>query len=473
MIRLIGNRYVTAALVLLAVLAIYGAAALSRPSAATPAQGRTVPVAAAVLACPAPAGGRVGALTAPSGGKDGQGVLSRTKDGGAEGTIGATGTNWYKDVDEADGSFTLRAAGAFATGLEVEQTTVQAKGDDRGLANVRCDEPGIDHWFLGPGPADADDISVHLANVDDQPASVDLLALSGEGPLDTTDGRAIAVDPHSTKIIKVGSGAEGLGDIVANAQLLALRVRVGAGRVAAAVRVRAGEGKGVDWEPAAPAPARALVVPGVFGGGGGRSLLVAVPGEADARVRVQVISSNGAFAPQGQDLLLAPAGTVTPVDLGSALSGKPAAVRLTSDRPIVAGLMTERDSDVAYGTAAPPITIGAMGMVADNRLDATLVITAPQAAATVRVTPMTGSGPSAPPQDAKIGAGRTVEIKVTAPSGAAGGYGLMIGLLPGSGPVHVARLLSTKEQITLLPVVPALTTVRLPPVGDSQTALIP
>ncbi|KAB2351525.1 DUF5719 family protein [Actinomadura rudentiformis] len=482
-LRLLGFRYATAGLVLVALLALYGAATLSRPEDRTRAAAKHVeaPVTWASLVCPwGGEDGRLSLLTPPQGASgmsaSGKGRVDvvQTTNGKPLASVPNAGTSWAKDLrrDEND-SYTVRGSGPLAAGLEAERTIHWPGGPDRGLAGTRCARPGTDLWFLGPGPVAAERIDLYLTNVDAQPASVDVTAMSGEGPLDTVDGLGIPVKPYSTKIVRIGKSAEGLGDIVTTARDLALHVRASTGRVAASVRVRIDDKKGIEWVPLSPAPATSLVVPGVPGGSGRRQLLVGVPGEQDARIRIQVITASGAFAPQGQDVLDAPAETVTPFDLDRALSGKPAAVRLVSDRPIVTGLSAQRGADVAFGTATPQLGPHG-GLITDNRFSAYLQLTAPAGAATVRVTSVDPQG-QGPPQDIKVGAGRTVEIKLAGPG--EGGYGTLIVPRPGSGPVHAARTLATgkgdKGLFTILPIGPALSTVILPTVGDSQTALIP
>jgi hypothetical protein len=516
--RIVGYRYATALLVLLALLALYGVAAFSRPSGTARAQGGTAPVTSVVLGCPAPLGTRLSALSVAGPGSTGRVDLAPTE-GGQPVEVGTVaGAAWStelrratgssardEDRDGSSGSYAVRANGALAGGLEVEQTSTVRKGDDRGLAGVRCTEPGTDMWFLGPGPVDAKEIEVHLTNVDDQPAAVDTLAMSGEGPLDTTDGRGTSVPPHSDLSVRVGETPEGLGDIVETARVLALNVRVTTGRVAAAVRIRAGDRKGVDWLPAAAPPATDVVVPGIPGGSGRRQLLVAVPGEADARVGMRVMTPDGGFAPEGRGTLDAPAQTVTPVDLERALSGKPAGMRLTSDRPIVVGFIVQQGADVAYGSATVPLNtvplnsgplnsgplnsgplnpgppnrgpLGTGGAVSGNRDDTVVLLTAPAGAATVRVRAVGAQGAAGPPQDIKIAAERTVQVPVPVPPGGQDWFGVLITPLPGSGPVHAARVLATgkgsDKLLTILPVGPSLVSVAHPPVGDSLTSVIP
>jgi hypothetical protein len=252
-------------------------------------------------------------------------------------------------------------------------------------------------------------------------------------------------------------------------------VRVTTGRVAAAVRAHVGDRKGADWLPAAAPPATEVVVPGVPGGSGRRRLLVAVPGDADARIRMWVMTPEGSFAPEGRDTLDAPAQTVTPVDLERALSGKPGAVRLSSDRPIAVGFTAQLRADVAYGSATLPLGPG--GVVADNRAGTVLLLTAPAGAATVRVAAVGGQGAAGTPQNVEIAAGRTVEVPVPVPAGGQNGFGVFVTPQAGSGPVHGARVLFAGKGdgrlFTVLPVVSAPLSVERPPVGDSLTSVIP
>src|SRR5918999_9002 len=412
--RILGHRYGITALVLVALVAMYGAASIPRPDArAARTQGEPASVNSTVAVCPDPAarGGqaaRVSAITPPTSRTGGQAEIKDTADGAVVTTLTAPGTSWYRDTKGAAGPYMIRAGGALAGGLEVEQTTAVTKGRDKGLAGVRCAVPAAD-----------------------------------------------------------------LGSIVEGARVLALHVRATTGRVAASVLVRTG--KGVDWAPPTTPPTTALVVPGIPGGAGGRRLLIAVPGEFDARGKVQAITANGAVAPQGQDTLDAPAQTVTPLDLDQALAGKVAAVRLTSDRPIAAGFSAQADDDVAFGAAVPPLG-GAGGVVADNRAGASSVLlTAPQGPAAVRIQAVTGQGVAGAPQTVKVNGTRTLEVRVGDPAGqAAKGFGIMIAPQPGAGPVYAARLLRGKGgQLTVLPVVPAITTVLLPPVDNSLTAVVP
>lgn len=479
-LKILGHRYGVTGLVLLALAATYGAAQLSRPEqAAKAAQGIRKAIQSAVVACPSAAGARTTTVALPSEDRGGRVDVAPVGGGADVGGLNGPGAAWAGTQN--GGPLVVRATGAPAAGLETEQSTVNKTGDDRGVAGLSCAEPGTDMWFLGPGPAAAKSIGLYLTNVDDQPASVDVEALSDNGPLDTTDGRGTSVEPHTAREIDIGQTPEGLGTIVNTAQVLALHVHATVGRVAASVRVRTDKGKGVDWVPMATAPATQVVVPGIPGGDGQRTLMIAVPGQADAKVKVQVITPAGAYAPGGQDTLAAPARTVTTLPLDGALSGKPAAVRLSADRPIFAGYALTKGTDVAFGTATAPLVAGGpAGPVAEDRYgagsqgtaDSTILLTAPAKDAVVRLTAITAQGVAANPQDVRVAAGRTLEVRPAAPAGAGEGFSVMVSPQPGSGPVYAARVLTVDKGITVLPIFPAAGQVIVPPVTDSMTSLV-
>lgn len=451
--RLPGNRFALAALVVLALVALYGVASLARPAASAPRRGTVVPVRSASAVCPDTHGARVSAVTPPGGRGPGQASVP-----GTSVLLTTPGTAWFTDAKKAAGPWVFGASGSLAPGLTVEQTT-----SDGGLAGTGCARPATDLWFAGPGPAGAEDVGLYLTNVDDRPVTAIVAALSPDGSIETAEGEDdVLVGPHTTRLVRVGVQAEGFGQAAGGAGLIALHVHAATGRIAAAVRVR--RGKGADWLPPT-APGRNVVVPGVPAGNGRRRLLIAVPGRDTAAVTVQGIAKDGGFAPSGQRVLQAPALAVTPFDLG--LGGRAAALRLVSDKPIVAAVIADEGDDFAVTAATPPLSpSGGPGLVADDRDRTTVVLTAPGAAARVRLTRLMGQGPAGTAQGADVPAGRTVTVAMPPPAGG-DGYGLAIVPLPGSGPVYAARLLTIKKTgLTLQPVGPAPMTALLPPVAD-------
>jgi hypothetical protein len=452
--RLPANRFALAGLVVLALAALYGVASFARPAAPALRRGTSVPVTSAYAACPDTHGARVSAVTPPGAGGPGQAWVP-----GTSVALSTPGTLWSTDVTKNAGPWPFAAYGSMAPGLTVEQTT-----SDGGLAGTRCPAPASDVWFAGPGPADAKDVGLYLTNVDDHPVTAVVAALSTDGSIETPEGQDdVLVGPHSTRLVQVGVQVEGFGDAAAGTKLIALHVNVPSGRIAAAVRVQ--RKKGADWLPAT-VPGTSVVVPGIPSGDGSRRLLVAVPGRDEATVSIEGISPDGTFLPTGQRILQAAALTVTQVDLG--LGGKPSALRLVADRPIVAALIAEEGDDFAVtGPTQPLGQAGRIGLVADDRDKTSVLLTAPGPAATVRLTQVMVQGPTGTAQDVNVPAGRMIEVAMPPPAGA-DGYGLAIAPRPGSGPVYAARLLKIKKQgITVLPVGPARMTALLPPITDA------
>ncbi|GAB2848573.1 hypothetical protein GCM10022221_54920 [Actinocorallia aurea] len=465
-----GNRYGVAALILVAVAALYGAAALTRPGAPAELKGTSVPITTALAACPTAE--QTARLSVVSGG-EGEGAGSVTSlDGKSVADLPAP-SKLYTGEAKRGAALEVRADGAAAAGLEAAQTVA----GKRSLASVPCTAPATEHWFVTPGPG-AGALDLHVTNVDDVPATIDLEAVSDDGSLDTTDGKSLDVPARSTRIIKIGQSLDGLGMIAADVQVLALRVTATGGRVAAALRADAGA-KGADWATATAEPATRVIVPGVPGGSGKRTLYVGAPGNRDAKVRIRVLTADGPSAPEGQETLDVPARTVIPLDLEAALGGRPAAIELTANRQILAGFAAT-GFELALGAAgtpldggtsalgAAPATAGAEG-VRKPREAATLLLTAPDKAAKIQITPMTAAGPGTATR-LDIPAGRTIEIPLDTPA-------VRVTPLPGSGPVYGTRVLTIKsgqrEQLTVRTLTPAPLEAALPPVSDTLTAVIP
>lgn len=447
--RLPHNRFALAGLVALALLALYGLASFARPGAPVAARPAAVPLTAMTVVCPAPSEARVSAVTPP--GAHGTGGA---RVAGTSVALSTPGTALSSKVKKGAGAWTFAASGALAPGLTAEQTSTKG-----GLAGTRCPEPVSDRWFVGPGPADADQVTISLTNVDARPVGVYVEGLGEDGSIETPEGHDVMVAPYATQTVRVGRDPGGLGVLASGVKLIALHVRAVPGRVVAAVRVQ--RGKGADWLPAST-PSTHVVVPGIPSGKGLRRLLIAVPGHDEAAVNARVMSPDGAFAPGGQHTLQAAALAVTGFDLG--LGGKPAGISLVSPRPIVAALDAEQGDD--FAVTAGVAGLGQGGLVADARDKTTLLFTAPERPAVVRVTQITAQGPAGTVKDVKVPAGRTVELPM--PSGAgADGYGVTLVPRPGSGPVYAARELRIKGQgFTVLPVEPAHTSAFPPRVTD-------
>ncbi|WP_248961792.1 DUF5719 family protein [Sphaerisporangium perillae] len=473
---LIENRFGFLALVLIALGALFGVAFVTRQGvtpAPVPAPGR-VAVESVSTVCPAPGGGRISAVTPPGGKGAGAATIAEIggKPSGAA-KLEQPGVPWQRDLPAKSGPVKVAGTGAMAAGLEATQTTRQLTGAARGLAGVRCAEPGSSTWFVGPGPATAD-VQLYLTNADAAQAVIEVMVYAGEGPVVSESGNGLVLKPGEHRTIRVR-------DLAPSPLIMAVEVRTISGRVAASARAVLGKGKGADWLPASTEPATSVVVPGIPGGGGLRELYVTAPGDADTVVHIKALTADGFYAMKNRESLDVPAGSTASLDLSTGIGGQPAAIVLTSEMPIVAGLMatgTGTRQDVAFSAGAPAIEVGSV--VADNRsgkkVSSRLILSAPAAAGKVRVQTLPRRGAAPAPVEVQIPGSRTKEIKLAAPAGG-GDYSVVVLPLPGSGPVYGGRVMDERTPegllLTTQPLALARTWAIVPPVAESSTVVLP
>jgi hypothetical protein len=473
------SRYVPAAVVLVALGAVGGVAAEVKPAPPVTAAlvTRQVPVTAAVRACPAGSDGGQDRLavyasgTSAVSGSAGAATVSPLWQSKARAATIATaktpGTLSLLPVPATSAAgkqqaWTVTAAGSMAPGVEAEVA------DSAGLATVSCGAPASSLWFVGPGQQDSvGQIQLDLMNVDVLAATVDVSVITEAGPAQTSAYTGITVPPHQLVV-------QSLSSLAGGASVVAINVRTTAGRVAADVSESASHG-GAGWLPASAAPATSLVIPGVPPSGAGPGLFIVVPGSVAARVSVVALTGQGRYQPLGSQQVDLPGESATYVPL-TALGGSTASLLLTSNVPVTAAVQVPGSGIGAFTAAAQPITQQAViaGNSTSGGLSATVVLTAPGQAARVEVTEMAPGAPA----DSKVvtvPAGRTVDVPADAPKR---GTPFSIVLTPqaGSGPVYAARVESQGAQsnaVSIIPAQSALTTIGLPPVRDSYTAISP
>ncbi|GLW21843.1 hypothetical protein Mame01_18860 [Microbispora amethystogenes] len=490
--RVIENRFGLLALVLIASGALFGVAFVSRPAPVTQVRPQAVraPVESVTAVCPAPAGSRVSVITPPGAGGPGSATLSAIAAPDAKGTdakdsggkdpgekdavIDRPGLLWQREIASGGGPLMVDATGSMAAGLESAQTARETSGAQRGLAGVRCVEPGADTWFIGPGPAAAE-MTLYLANPDSAPADITFMVYSGEGPVLSERGNGAVVKPGGHRVIR-------LRDLAPSPLIMALRVSTRSGRVAAAVKAVLGEGRGADWLPVAAAPATRVVVPGIPGTAGKRELYVAAPGERDTVVRIKAVLEDGSYALKNKETIEVPAGSTASLDLSTGIGGQPAALVLESDVPIVAGLKitgTGARQDVAFTAGADSIDLGSV--VADAQATggkqvSRLVLSAPFAPATVEVRLLPAKGEAPAPVEVKLAAAHTQEIRLT-PRGSKDAFSVVVRPLPGSGQVYGGRVLdeATKDGqlVTAQPLAVGRIWALVPPAVDAPGVVLP
>ena len=506
-----GSRVLFAAVVVVVLGGLYALAGLRHPillsAGSAPAAPRSLPVTSVTRVCPAPGaqfsrGGGIAVMASPgsqstasqstgsqSTGSSGPGVavvtrlagLGRNTAGPAVLSITKSGTPRLATVSldrtaraqatpkgktstttvvstAVRGGVVVKASGALAQGLDVEQTA----GPD--LPTAACSSPGTDFWFAGPGQRTVARIQVYLMNASSQTADVNVDIFTDAGPLQDTTDNGITVPPH-------GMIVQSLAPVLRNSRSLALHVRTSVGQVAAAVQESTGAGEGA-WLPPAQAPATHLVIPGLPSAAGSRELYLSVPGVKDANVQVSAVTSRGTYEPTGAGGIDIPGGSAAEISLPS-LAGIPAAIKLTASAPVAATIMIPGGTNGSPGsfTAAAP-AIEEQGVIADNvtgpgRASA-LILSAPHAAARVSVAQISSAGPARHTQTVKVSSGKSVVLALKAVPGAPRGtqFAVVISPLAGSGPVYAGRVISASGTggalQALLPVASSLVTVPLP-----------
>ena len=357
--------------------------------------------------------------------------------------------------------WSVTATGTMAETMEAEETT------GTGLASVRCGEPGSDLWFVGPGQqGGAAQIQLDLMNVDTLPASVDVAIITDAGQVQADGDTGITVPPHQTV-------TEALSSLAGNASVVAIEVRTSIGRVAADVSETSSHGGTASWLPSTAPPSTRLVIPGVPPSGGTAGLYIVVPGSADARINVVSITPQGQHQPFGTQAVDLPGDSASYVPL-TALGGT-AALELTANVPVAAGVLVPGSGLGAFATATAPISEQAV--VAGNTTGATVVLSAPAAQARVRLTEITATPGTTSTQIVTVQSGHTLTVPATPPKGANHGsaFAIVITPLAGSGPLYAARVATQGQNtvVSIVPAVSALTTIILPPVRDSYDAISP
>jgi hypothetical protein len=116
---------------------------------------------------------------------------------------------------------------------------------------------------------------------------------------------------------------------------------------------------GYEWLPAQVEPARTVRLSGVPAKAASRTLLVANPSSLEAVVSVELDGPSGRVLPPDLDQLSVDPGALVAVDL-DALAAEDVAVRVVSDRPVVASLRSVvAGGDIVYGGPAESVAAAA------------------------------------------------------------------------------------------------------------------
>lgn len=359
----------------------------------------------------------------------------------------------------------VRGRGDLAPGLLALRTA----GGASGAAAVACPAPAPEQWFTGVGAGATHASVLELVNPDGGPAVADVTVLDATGAADVPALRGLTVPGRETLRLDLAAVAPRRGE-------LALRVVVTRGRLATSVldRVdRLGRG-GVrqDWLPAQTAPATDLALPGLLPGAGARTLVVANPGEDEARVQVEVVTPDSTLAPVGLEPVVVQPGTVEVVDLSAVLARESeagaVALRLTSAEPVTATLRQAVDDGLAHAVGAPLVTAAAT-LLPQGR--SRLVLLPGRTVATATVRAWTADGAALPPRRRELDPGRAAVVRL--PARAARVALEVEGTDASGGPARVAAAVVTTggrgsgagPGAVVLPLTPAVDRALVPQVG--------
>lgn len=250
----------------------------------------------------------------------------------------------------------LTGEGALATAGSGTVSSADLTGETAGLMAAPCLVPGTEQWFVGVGSTDSDRTELILTNPDDAQAEVDLRFYGPRGRVVVPGSPGVVVGGRSARTVSVSSLVDAAGP-------LSVAVRAGEGRVSvAARRIRTDDLKpaGADWQVPSVAPAASVVVAGVPGDTGPRSLELVNPGRDRATVSVEVLGLSGPFAPAGADTVEIAGESTASVALETGLAGESASIRLSSTTPVSAAVVStsSRDGaqpDLAVQSAMPPL----------------------------------------------------------------------------------------------------------------------
>ncbi|WP_052441368.1 DUF5719 family protein [Streptacidiphilus anmyonensis] len=381
-------------------------------------------------------------------------IAQQTQAGGTTTAKAASGSN-------APG-MAATASGALAPGFTVQQTTTGGGT----LSGTSCTPSGTDFWFAGADTNKGTTAYLELSNGQDANADADIQIFGADGEVDATSAASINIPAHGTSQLLLSSLVQPGND----GQNLAVHVLVRSGQLAAALH-ESQDGNGADWIPPTTLASSALI-PGLPGDVSKFGLTVAVPGDVDADLKIQLASQSGWITPAGHETIHVKAGMVNYVDLGDVTRGEPATLRLTptdpkAPTPFVASVFASGHGDIAYLAGSAPVT--RRGTVAGNQSGASLLLTAPSGAATVTVSSL-GSGGTPTDKTVQIPAGSTVAVQPQAPSGAST---FAVTITPTSGgPVYAAREIGGHSGLTIQQIPDDGSTVLIPTVIQNPAILV-
>lgn len=319
-----------------------------------------------------------------------------------------------------DGSSVLRAQplNEESTLAAASVVVKAADGDLAGLAGVTCQSPANEWWLTGASTSVGRTALLLLANSSPSPATLTLELFGTSGPISAPGAKGMVVAPGTVRRVV-------LAGLAPDEDSLSVRVKSVGGAVSAVIQQSVLHGLtpgGVDYLAPVQPPSSSATIAGVrvqspaaaakitaqnTYADAATTLLVTVPGTADAVVEVKAFGASGAVTlPQG-GVFTAPAGKVSALSLAGLPAGT-YSLSITADASVIAGVrlvnFTKPGEDVDIALAPSTARLGVNHVLpVPEGVRSSFAFSAPEGAATVQLVPVSAKG--------VLGAARNVELK--------------------------------------------------------------
>jgi hypothetical protein len=435
----------------------------SSPPSATPGSTPATPSPTPATPSPSASAANEAAPSAVSavavrGGVTGKGTLTgsvlRSGAASAAPDLRVTEPGHGERLAQASGPVLLTGEGAMASAGSGVVSSSATSGEMTGLMAAPCLVPGTEQWLVGVGATDTDRTELILTNPDEAEAEVDLRFYGPKGRVVVPGSPGVVIAGRSTRTVSVSSLVDTPGP-------LSVAVRASSGRASvAARRIRTDnlQPAGADWQVPSTGPATTVVIPGVPGGAGSRSLQVVNPGTKRAEVAVEVLGLAGAFAPAGADTVeVAPESTAT-VGLETGLAGESGSIRLRSDTPVSGAVVSTSSRsgatpDLAVQSATPPLVrsgVSAVATTADGTASELVLSNSGDADAATSFEVLSYEGVSLRKDDILLAAGGTATRRITSP----GPSYVVVTVPDGSSVVGSVTLTAPEGDVAALATIP-------------------
>jgi len=342
------SRVSATAVIAAVVVAVTAVVALATRPAPAPVRADSAPgesgLRRADLVC-APGQGDLRVLSLPGS----EGAVARTV-GDDPATDLELGTGGLGRLEAVDVASVVSARGDLAPGLV-------AGGSGLGPTprSAPCVSPVADRWFAAVGAGSESTSTLVLTNPDPGPAAVDVSVWAKRRELSVPSLRGIQVPARSTLALD-------LGETVPRRTELLLHVHVSRGRVGALVEsgldVIGGAPPTASWSTGQAEPLTESLLLGVPAGAGTQDLVVANPGDSEARVELRVVTEESSFVPSGFESVRVPPDQSVTLRLGRLLARATrdgaVGLALSSSEPVAASLRSVLAGRLSTISAAAP-----------------------------------------------------------------------------------------------------------------------